>query len=107
METYQVIAGYSDIKVELKERAGILKPISDIKMWFTFEDEMLCVHDYEEHDKYFIAAIYDSAQTSWKLLLPVGSYGERLVLRRISSVALAKLAEELNREYSLMGYGAF
>jgi hypothetical protein len=107
METYQVIAGYSDIKVELKERAGILKPLSDIKLWFTFEDEILCVHDFENHDKYIIVAFCDVDQCSWKILLRSGSYGEKLVLSWTSSIAAAKLARELNVEYSLMGHTPF
>ncbi len=69
VETYQVIAGFSDIKVELKERGRVTKSLSELRLWFTFRDDILCVHDYADHSKFIIIGLYDSKLNSWSILL--------------------------------------
>lgn len=107
METYQVIAGFSDIKVELKERGRITKSFSELRLWFTFRDDILCVHDYADHSKFIIIGLYDSKLNSWSILLRANSYGERLVLKMTSGKPSDDLVSAFQTAYLLLGHIPF
>ena len=51
MQTFHIIAGFSDIKYELRIKANITKSLQELELWFTYEEGVLYAHDYVDHYK--------------------------------------------------------
>lgn len=79
MDTYQIIAGFSEIKSELRTKARIQKSLDEITLWFSFEENILYVHDYDDHFKCMILAIYNRGANEWMYFLAKSGYGKMLV----------------------------
>ena len=79
MEAYQIIYGFSEIKSELQTKSRISKPLEQLELWFTLEEDVLYVHDYTDHTKCIALAIYNPADKAWKYFLKTGSYADKLI----------------------------
>jgi hypothetical protein len=102
VESYQVISGFSDIKSELRDKAKIKKPLSEIQLWFTVDRGVLCVHDFSEHEKCIVLAIYSEKKTSWTVFLKKVS-GRRLVMW-VLQYPPGRIGTEFNKLNDLYGF---
>ena len=66
MQTFHIIAGFSDIKSELRTKTKITKPLQELELWFTCEDDVFYAHDYDDHQKCIALALYKPEDKSWK-----------------------------------------
>lgn len=65
METYQIIAGLSGLKVLFRTKTQTPKTMDELELWFTFEDDILWIHDSQDHRKCVMLAIWRLESSSW------------------------------------------
>jgi hypothetical protein len=51
------MAGFKFIRTELRIKCKIEKPLSELALWFTLENDILYVHDRENHKELLKEAI--------------------------------------------------
>jgi hypothetical protein len=102
LQDYQIVSGFSDIKSELRTKSEIKKSLSEIRLWFSLEGDVLYVHDYDDHEKCIALAIQSSK--GWVVFLGKGKSGFRLLEYVFSRVTFVQVPEELNEQYKLYGY---
>ncbi len=79
METVHIIAGFSDITSELVQRTAGHKEKSLIKLHFSFENGLLRAHDFSNHSRFIILAVYNDKAEKWWCCLRTDSNGARLI----------------------------
>ena len=107
MQTYQIVAGFSDIKSELQIRANINRDLKDLQLWFSFEEGVLYVHDHREHEKCIALALYNESQQVWQITFGGGAYGKQLIRHAVRSFSTGTLIRNFYRLYRLHGYITF
>ncbi len=107
MESYQIISGFTDIKSELRAKTKIDKDMTELQLWFSFEDDLLCVHDYDKHAKNIILAIYYSENQNWSIIYKKKGNGYNLIDTVVRTTAIDKITEKFNKLYRLNGFGPF
>ena len=79
MRDAQIRAGFSEIKSEFIRKTRTTTPIEQLKLWFSYEDHVLCAHE-EGHPKAFvILALRNSAERIWRQILRTDGDGEKLI----------------------------
>lgn len=78
MLAYQIVAGFLEIKIELRKKENISKKLVDLYLWVSNEDNLLCVHDYEDHKKCMTLAIYNKTRDEWAICFK-GALGRRVI----------------------------
>lgn len=104
LEAHQIVAGFSDIKTQFRTKLKIKRPLIDLRLWFTFADDALCIHDYHDHKKKMIAALYNSKTGSWRILVDKGTKAELLMLFVTKEIKPAEMQNGIRGLYSLFGY---
>ncbi len=107
MESYQIIAGFSDLKAEFQLKSGTTKSLEELQLWFSFEEDVLYVHDYTDHNVCIVLAVLSNDKNKWQIYLKKGTFGERVVVATIASAPIDKIADSLNYQYRLYGFGPF
>src|SRR2546429_129668 len=106
MQDTQIIAGFSDLKLQFSDKHTISGPLIELVLWFHLQDEVLYMHDYHNHAKFIILAVLKS-EFDWITFLKPGSLGERLVKHAITNYRLEKFNTVdafLNEKFSSHGY---
>jgi hypothetical protein len=104
MLSYQIIYGFSDIKSAFRTKSRIIKPIDELELWFTFSENVLYVHDYDEFLKYMPLAVYQIELRTWEYFLKTGSYGDRLVRDVCENTELNKIQGKIKTLYNSHGF---
>ncbi len=107
MEAYQIIYGFSEIKSELRSHAQALRSTEQLELWFTFDEGVLRVHDYEDHARSAVLAIYNSKNQLWKYFLRTGSYGEKLIKDICETHPKEDVIHNIRNLYYLHGFIRF
>ena len=106
MQSTQIIYGFSDIKIQFSDKCKVKKSVSELILWFSFDSEILYVHDYDDHEISMALAV--KKQTSdWITFLKLGSHGDNLVKDTIFTFKDKKFedpAASLNEQYKEYGY---
>ncbi len=79
MRTHQVVAGFSDLKSEFIDKTRTKTPADRLILWFTFEDQVLCVHESSAPTHFMIIALYNAREKRWRLILRNNGAAEGLV----------------------------
>ncbi len=88
MQSHHIIAGFSDIKSEIRTKYQPDLEQSRLKLWFTFEHDVLYAHDFSNHKKFVALAIYNtksgkypnaSIGNEWRILFTQRYYGKKLI----------------------------
>ncbi len=95
MDSYQLVAGLSDIKKELVVKTGSSKALSEVQLWFSYEDGVLYAHDYNDHAKCIVLAILKIDET-WVYFLQSNGYGFKLIKEATEQYLVDTIAKELN-----------
>ena len=106
MEAYQIVAGFSDIKEFLRTKTRTQKSLTELQLWFSFENDVIYVHDYFEHKTSAALAVYSADQNLWTVYLEK-NFGERLIRRVIYTTPNKEINGTLNRLYDLHGFIPF
>jgi hypothetical protein len=107
LETYQIIAGFSDIKNELRIKASINKAFSELDLWFSLEEGVLYVHDYSDHAKSLALAAQNLTNKKWWIFLRKRTFGYLLIEQMLQKHVLEELIDELQELYSSHGFKRF
>ena len=107
MQSQYIIAGFTDIKSELRIKTRTEIDITDLHLWFTLQDNVLYVHNYSDHKICTALALYKLTENSWRVYLRPGCYGEQLVVFLTAITPLNNLAENFNLHYDLYGFSPF
>jgi hypothetical protein len=103
MLAYQIVAGFSEIKLELRKKAKISKKLMDLHLWFSLEGNTLRVHDYKDHKNSMDLAI---CKRKW-IIGYKGVFGKRLIEYGIKSAENIKESERLNDLYKSHGFFSY
>lgn len=104
METYQIIAGFSDLKVLFRTKVQMTKSLEELELWFSFDGEVLWMHDYNEHEKCMALAILGQSDMQWSIYAKDGTYGRNLIEEILFSNPLHKVARKINQQFELYGF---
>ena len=107
MHAYQIVAGFSEIKSELRNKTNINKVLSDLQLWFSYEVDVLYAHDHADHLKCIALALYKRPEGTWAISFTGGAYGKQLVAHVINKFGAKSSAYEFNNLFQLYGYIAF
>lgn len=107
MLAYQIMAGFSEIKFELRNKTNLSKSLDELRLWFSFEDNEFFAHDYDEHEKLITLAIYHGNENTWQITFQGGSYGKRLVENAVDIFERSELATSFSDLYRSHGYIGF
>jgi hypothetical protein len=103
MQSYQIIAGFSDIKSELRIRAKTNKEMAKLRLWFSMSNDILYVHDFDHHKCCFAIAIKRDGE--WNVRLDNRTFGHKLILETTRELPTDKIVEKLRNQYDI--YGTF
>ncbi len=103
MEAIQVVAAFSDITSQLIANTDGQKDKSQIKLHFTFNSGLLRAHDYFNHKRSIILAIYSEQTEKWWCCLKQDGYGAKLICEVVSKNNLDSLERVLKDLYSTHG----
>ncbi len=104
MQTYHIVAGFSEIKFQLRTQNNLIKPLEELRLWFSFEEDVLYVHDFDNHDKCIALAVYNKSEKAWQIVFRGGAYGRQVIENAINSYDLKVLAISTNNLYKSHGY---
>jgi hypothetical protein len=107
VESNEIIAGFSDIKVRLRTKYPDIGLLQDFELWFTFDGEWLCAHDSDHHKRVLVLAFYNRKACSWRVFLELESLGERLTRFGVSKSGSEEIAEYFNRLFDSHGFKRF
>lgn len=105
MESYKIIAGFSELKVVFQSKAKTIKTIDELKLWFTCEDDVFYMHDHAEHIRCVVLAIFEF--NKWKILIGKGTLAERLINHIITVSHGKEIAATANELNALYGFKRF
>jgi hypothetical protein len=106
MEQIKIIGGFTDIRDELFRKTNMSskgKTLEELKLWFTFANDLLCVHDSSDHAENITLALYIKKENRWRVFLNPGSRGEQLVSWLIHKTELRNIQNEFNSQYNSHG----
>ena len=104
MERMHIIAGFSDIKSELRTKTQINKLLTNLRLWFSYNNGILCAHDYHEHNKNIILVVFNSSENTWRLFLRENSYGKNLVMDIVYNTPQDKILVRIRALYAEYGF---
>lgn len=104
MLAYQIVAGFSEIKSQFRIKENLTKPLAELQLWFSFEEDILYVHDFHDHEKSMALAIYNGRETKWWVVFRGKGYGRRVIEYAIDRFELNKLAGRFYKLYRSHGY---
>ena len=107
MLAYQIVAGFSDIKSELRKQFHQNKNLGDLQLWFSFEQDAFYAHDYQDHPKCMTLAIYNRTEKTWQVTFGGGTYGKRLIQHAINNYDVSDLTDKFHYLYRSHGYITF
>lgn len=81
--------------------------MNELGLWFSFEEGILYVHDYADHEQCIAIAIYSRPQNNWRITLKQGTFGRKLIEWIVSKEEFGKIANKLNHEYVSYGFVPF
>jgi hypothetical protein len=81
MKTIEIMAGFKDIKTELRIKYPDILTLKEIHLWFRLENNLLKVHDYNSHERQIKLATYLShSKTIDHIFLENKNRGRKLIL---------------------------
>lgn len=104
MQVHHLIAGFSDIKSDFLIKTRTTKQLENLKLWFSFKDNILYVHDYDDHNTNMVLARYNVEKNLWTVYLRSTNYGEKVVQYIIGQSCANNIAENLNEKYRSYGF---
>lgn len=109
MEQLYVVAGFSQIKSELRIKANIVKPMGELGLWFTLLDDVLYVHDYDQHERCIVIATLNDDNNINRTFIDEPGYSHVLLSYacRIANLNAVRLDQQMNEMYELYGYRPF
>jgi hypothetical protein len=104
LDTIEIMSGFTNIRAEFRTKLKITKPAYELALWFTFNNEILYVHDMEEHKiSMALASLVSKEQNNWKIYLKPNSAGEALIRKAVLEENYP-VHTILNEWYSLTGF---
>lgn len=104
MQDYQIVAGFSEIKLQFRMKANLNKSLDEFHLWFSFEEGILFVHDFDDHGKNMALAIYSKQEAKWWVVFRGKSYGREVIEFGIHQAEKKDAGEALYDLYLLYGY---
>jgi hypothetical protein len=104
MESYQIVAGLSDLKVLFRTKTKTLKTLQGLELWCSFENDILWIHDYHDHKQVIIAALYLTDSKAWAFYTVKGTYGDKLLRQLTVDFPPRQVAFQLNRFLESFGF---
>ncbi len=104
MLDYQIVAGFSEIKTQLRTQAKLKKAMADLKLWFGFEEDVLYAHDFHDHEQCIALAVYNRSKSLWRVIFQGNAYGREVIEYAIGGVGSEKSATNLNNLYKSHGF---
>ncbi|MEQ1665110.1 MAG: hypothetical protein ABL927_07005 [Bdellovibrionales bacterium] len=107
MDALHIIAGFSDIKSELRTKTRLSTTLDQLELWFTFDNNVLYIHDYDDHEKCIPLVIFASTNRSLTYLLPDHGYGFNLVKYICENNSYDEILEPIKGLYASHGFIPF
>ena len=107
MHNYQIVAGFSEIKFHLRTQAGLSKSLEELRLWFSFEEDVFYAHDYHDHEKCIALATYNKNDSVWTTIFMGGDFGKQLIQYAIKRYKIDDLVTDFLDLYKSHGYIAF
>ena len=104
MLEYQIVAGFSEIKSQLRMQASLSKSLDELQLWFSFVDDVLYVHDSHDHKKCIALAFYKKNKSAWRVSFEGKAYGREVIEYAIGLSEPNELSERFNNLFKLYGY---
>ena len=107
MLAYQIIAGFSEIKSEIRNQYNLTENLEDFQLWFSLEQDIIYAHDYQEHEKCIALAIYKRPENTWRITFSGGDYGKQVITYATNKFEIEDIDEAFYDLYRSHGYIAF
>lgn len=101
MDRLHIISGFSDIKSELISRLALTMKIEELILHFTFANDLLCAHNFNNHQQAIIIAL--KSNEAWTVRLDPRNFGYPLVKEQIQLKG-DRAADNLNKLFDLFGF---
>jgi hypothetical protein len=80
LEHREIMSGFKHLRSEFKQKCKIEKPLNELALWFTFQNDVLYVHDMEKHKTNMAIVICKSKiENEWYFILKLSLSSERLI----------------------------
>jgi hypothetical protein len=105
MEAVQIIAGFTDIKIQLAQSCRVAKDLNDLYLWFSIEENILYAHDYDQHQSCIALAVLNSDNKSVEAYFSIRRRAQKLIeyCTEHFDEKEKNLADALNSEFKLSG----
>jgi hypothetical protein len=107
LEPVEIMSGFKNIRFVFRTKCKISTSLNELALWFSAENDVLFVHDIEDHNKSMALAMRDlQSDTSWKIRRLFNPSGEQLlkyaIIKNKSHPAII-----LNEKYKLTDFFPF
>lgn len=103
MEQHQIILGFSDIKLQFIKKLNLDKLPAELKLWFSLDEGVLYLHDYDKHETSIPIAIFENGRVKYYLDKRDFSIPLLIYARNKSLLENSSIAQELNELFDLYG----
>ena len=104
MLNHQIMAGFSEIKTQLRTKTNLNKTLADLQLWFSNEGDVLYAHDFHDHEKCMALAVYNGSKSIWRVIFLGNAYGREVIEYAIGGIGPERSATKLNSMYNSHGY---
>jgi hypothetical protein len=107
LQPVEIMSGFKNIRFVFRTKCKIRTTLSELALWFSEENEVLYVHNLENHDKAMALAFKDTKVAGgWKIREIFNSAGEALLKEAIDEDNLQP-NKYLNYVYRLTDFVPF
>jgi hypothetical protein len=104
LQPVEIMSGFKNIRFVFRTKCKIRTTLSELALRFSVENNVLYVHDLENHDTLMMLATrINSNNSQWKTWFLPNTPGERLITHAIMQNN-SNPSMWLNHEYQLNGY---
>jgi hypothetical protein len=107
MKPHQISIGLSSIKLQLIRKLGLNKDLNEMNIWFSLEDGVLYVHDFNKHKSCMVIALVSNRVE--RCFLNGGHFDVEVVHHGYNKSIETKtnIAEAMNKLYNSDGFWGF
>jgi hypothetical protein len=104
MHSHEIIAGFSDMKIQFRVAQQSNETIRTLKLHFSYKDNFLCAHNWKKHQEVMVLAYLRPRKKEWLNGMLPGTMGWDLVQYLTKIYPPAEILGGIKHEYKLHGY---
>jgi hypothetical protein len=107
MHSHEIIAGFSDMKIQFRVAQKSNETIRTLKLHFSYKDNFLCAHNWKKQQEVMVLAYLRPRKKEWLNGMLPGTIGWDLVRYLTKEYTEENILKGIQDEYASHGYLPF